>query len=953
MEDLTGKQFGPYKIVAPLGEGGMAAVYRAYQPSVDRFVALKVLPSYFAKDPAFVGRFEQEAKMLAKLQHVHILPVHDYGQAEGYTYFVMPFVDTGNLADMLKGEPLPLPQIQKIITQVAGALDHAHGLGVVHRDIKPSNVLIDRAGNCLLADFGIAKMVEGTTAFTQTGGIIGTPAYMSPEQIRGEKLDGRSDIYSLGVILYEMATGRAPYRAETPAAIFVKHLHDPLPPPHLYYPDIPEGVERVILKALAKERNDRFKTAGEMAAALAQGIAGELMRAPTAPSAGVPSAAAELPPAPRRLEATEAAPLPVKEKRPLPKWVWGLVGLVALAVIVVALISLLGGGGAEPTPTAEVASAGAPTAAPTQTPIPEPTEEPLPPTEPRPTPTRMPAAALGEFQAELPPDPWGYVIVPAGQPILIAFVGDLSGPSAYLGEAHLQAVQLALPDAEKILGRPVEPIVVDSGCSPDGGRAGAMQVIQNPNIVGVIGHTCSPSCAEGIPLYEEAHLVSLSPSCTASDLTAAGSPLFNRVALRDDWIPQAFFADIGSSQSYQDFAAAFKARYGISSGEVGGGGHGATVAYAYDATHILLQAIREVGLTDDGGNLAIGRGALARAVRATDLYPGVTGLITFDDAGERLPPEGAQACPLWVAMVTDVGATEENGFVQNALQGLERAAEELGVCIRRFQAGQAADYEPIMSREPAFDLVIAVGFQQGEIVAAPAELHPDRNFAVLDFSYDPPLPNVQNMVFQVDQPAFMAGYLAAAWADLKDPGDPRVAYVAGREIPPVMQYVVGYQSGAAYYNRQHGREVQVIGAVANTFMEPDVGAELGHAMIDQGADVVFAVGGIMGDGALTAARDRGKWGIGVDVDQYVTLPEVRSILLTSVLKRLDNAVFTLVQDALRGEFHGGQTTVGTLENGGAGLAPFHDFEDQIPEDIRRELEEIAGGLLAGRIATDW
>lgn len=305
MEDLSGKQFGPYRVVAPLGEGGMAAVYRAYQASVDRYVALKVLPRYFASDPQFVGRFQQEAKVLAKLQHLHILAVHDFGEEDGYTYIVMPYVETGTLGDLLTGEPLPLKQIGQIVSQVSSALDYAHSQGVVHRDVKPSNILIDRQGNCLLTDFGIAKIVEGTTAFTQTGGIIGTPTYMSPEQIRGDILDGRSDIYSLGVVLYEMATGRAPFRAETPPAIFVKHLHDPLPPPHIHNAEIPEGVERVILKSLSKEREDRFQTTGAMAAALLKGIAGEL---PTV--AAEEEAIPELPAAPRRMAATEMAPAP-------------------------------------------------------------------------------------------------------------------------------------------------------------------------------------------------------------------------------------------------------------------------------------------------------------------------------------------------------------------------------------------------------------------------------------------------------------------------------------------------------------------------------------------------------------------------------------------------------------------------------------------------------------------
>lgn len=268
MEDLTGKQLNQYQIVAPLGEGGMAAVYKAYQPSMERYVALKILPRHFANDPQFTGRFEQEAKVIASLQHPHILPVFDYGEAEGYTFIVMPFVETGTLSDLLLGQPLPLEQIQKITAQVGDALDYAHSRGIIHRDIKPSNVLIDERGNCLLADFGIAKMVEGTNQFTQTGGIIGTPAYMSPEQGLGDTPDGRSDIYSLGVILYEMATGGPPYHAETPMAVVIKHIHDPLPPPRSTNPQISDSLERIILKSLAKNREERYWTCGEMVHAI-------------------------------------------------------------------------------------------------------------------------------------------------------------------------------------------------------------------------------------------------------------------------------------------------------------------------------------------------------------------------------------------------------------------------------------------------------------------------------------------------------------------------------------------------------------------------------------------------------------------------------------------------------------------------------------------------------------
>jgi serine/threonine protein kinase len=264
MEDLTGKRLDRYQVIGPLGEGGMAAVYKAYQSDMERHVALKILPRYFASDPLFVRRFHQEARVIANLQHPHILPVFDFGETDGYTYIVMPFVESGTLADQLHDEPLTLSQIHKVITQVGDALDYAHSQGLVHRDVKPSNVLMDERGNSMLTDFGIVKIVEGTTQFTQTGGILGTPAYMSPEQGLGEELDRRSDIYSLGVMLYEMATGHPPFKAETPMAIVLKHINDQPAPPRTINPTLPHDLEQVILRALEKRPEDRYPTTTDM-----------------------------------------------------------------------------------------------------------------------------------------------------------------------------------------------------------------------------------------------------------------------------------------------------------------------------------------------------------------------------------------------------------------------------------------------------------------------------------------------------------------------------------------------------------------------------------------------------------------------------------------------------------------------------------------------------------------
>ncbi len=287
MDELIGRTLGKYRVLNQVGRGGMAVVFKAYQPSLDRSVAIKVLPPFYVKeDETFLKRFRREAQAVAKLRHPNILMVLDFGEQDDITYIVMEYVETGTLSDRL-GQPLELDEIVKIINQVASAIDYAHDQGIIHRDIKPSNILLPKPQWPLLTDFGLAKMVGGTQ-ITQTGIMTGTPAYMSPEQGRGEKVDARTDIYSLGIVLYEMATGGVPFSAETPMSVVVKHIIDPLPLPRSRNPDLPESIERVILKALAKAPEDRFQRAGEMAVALQEAVS--ITPPKPAPVLGEPSA---------------------------------------------------------------------------------------------------------------------------------------------------------------------------------------------------------------------------------------------------------------------------------------------------------------------------------------------------------------------------------------------------------------------------------------------------------------------------------------------------------------------------------------------------------------------------------------------------------------------------------------------------------------------------------------
>ncbi|MBN1953875.1 MAG: tetratricopeptide repeat protein [Anaerolineae bacterium] len=335
MADMTGATLGKYQLVERLGRGGMAEVYRAYQLGLDRHVAVKVMHGYLADDEQFVSRFRREAKAVAALHHPHIVQVFDFDTQDDVYYMVMEYITGETLKARLRelaesGERLPLDEVVRIFCALCDALDYAHARGCVHRDIKPANIMFDER-RLVLTDFGIATIVGGTR-YTASGALVGTPAYMSPEQGQGEPGSVQSDVYSLGVILYEMVTGRLPYDADTPLAIVLKHLNEPLPIPSRVCADVAPAVERVVLKALAKSPGDRYSSAGALAS--------DLELAKTAPA--VEPAAAAAPP----LAAVAPSPSPLAETIPPapPRrrrvWPYAVAALAVVAMVIAAAILL-------------------------------------------------------------------------------------------------------------------------------------------------------------------------------------------------------------------------------------------------------------------------------------------------------------------------------------------------------------------------------------------------------------------------------------------------------------------------------------------------------------------------------------------------------------------------------------------------------------------------------------
>ncbi|GAB4157812.1 MAG: hypothetical protein Fur0021_27080 [Candidatus Promineifilaceae bacterium] len=401
---------GKYKIIELLGRGGMAVVYKAYQEGLDRYVAIKLMHSFLADEGEFLERFKREARAMALLKHPHIADVYDFDVVDDTYYIVMEFVSGGSLKEEIehfqqRGERMPLSQAVRIMLELIDAVSYAHARGMIHRDIKPGNIMLRADGGAVLTDFGIAKIM-GVVSHTLTGAMVGTPAYMAPEQGMGHLGDERSDLYSLGILFFHLITGRLPFESTTPLAVVMKHVTEPLPPPITFNPDIPAGIQDVILRVTAKDPQQRYQTGYEFAQAMRQALydeGGELLAElppellRDEPAAAVSTLAAQTritantpygrnmgravslleatmpaeatvvrPRAPQPAAAQPAAAQPGRVHRF--RWLaWGFVGILAIVLAAVAGAYAVSWRTPEPTPVLVAAPPATDTPAPTDT----------------------------------------------------------------------------------------------------------------------------------------------------------------------------------------------------------------------------------------------------------------------------------------------------------------------------------------------------------------------------------------------------------------------------------------------------------------------------------------------------------------------------------------------------------------------------------------------------------
>jgi serine/threonine protein kinase len=351
MQSLIGQTIGGYQIVEQIGHGGMATVFKAAQPRLNRFVALKMIHNVYASDSQFLMRFEREAQVAAALEHPNIVPVYDYSEYQGQPYLIMKLIDGPTLKDWIAVNPATPQNLRRVLRPLARALDYAHSRGVLHRDIKPSNIMLDTSGTPYITDFGLARLSEAPDSTMSRNMMIGTPAYMSPEQAQGEiALDRRSDLYAFAVMVYEMVTGDVPFNSPTPHAVVHDHIYKPMPLPSSRNPALPLAIDAVFLQALAKDPTDRFESAVRFVMALEEALGSGDAPAPASPPVAVKASSEPSAANTRNLSPTRE--LPASEHQKSHAFERLLIGMLLAFILILIFVPLILSTRSTPAPTA-------------------------------------------------------------------------------------------------------------------------------------------------------------------------------------------------------------------------------------------------------------------------------------------------------------------------------------------------------------------------------------------------------------------------------------------------------------------------------------------------------------------------------------------------------------------------------------------------------------------------
>jgi basic membrane protein A len=308
-----------------------------------------------------------------------------------------------------------------------------------------------------------------------------------------------------------------------------------------------------------------------------------------------------------------------------------------------------------------------------------------------------------------------------------------------------------------------------------------------------------------------------------------------------------------------------------------------------------------------------------------------------------------------VAMLAEGNTFDDMSFLQSCKEGMERARNEFNLQVEYNIDTLTNNYQERIDAYGArdFDLIIAIGYMWNEAVINGAKNYPQSKFVIVDTELDEAQDNAVSILFDVDEASYPLGFLSAWWADTHDGSNPKVGYVGALPIPQIRQFIEPFNNGILRYNQQFEKNVDTLGCYAGVFFDQELGKHLADSLITIGADVIFGVGSETGNGSLLGAKENGKCGVGVDVDQYYSFPEVSDILLSSAMKRLDNAIYEVVKSFVNNSFNGGGIYTGNLSNDGVETAPYHDYESQIPDSIKNETENIRQGIINGSISTGW